>query len=133
MYAYLGWILMKSQKGQSLVEFALVLPLLVLLLFGIIDFARIFHVYLTMDHAGREAARAASIGNDDTTVRNTAVSDASSIGLTADKVGVTPTGTRTTGTNVSITINYPITFLTPVIGNIIGPLTLKDTTVMRVE
>ncbi|MDQ6600274.1 TadE/TadG family type IV pilus assembly protein [Bacillus salipaludis] len=124
---------MKSEKGQSLVEFALILPILVLLLFGIIDFARIFHVYLTMDHAGREAARAASIGKDDSTIKSTAVSDASSIGLTADKVGVTPSGTKTSGSNISITITYPITFLTPVIGNIVGPITLTDTTVMRVE
>ncbi|MFP5112714.1 TadE/TadG family type IV pilus assembly protein [Bacillaceae bacterium C204] len=124
---------MKSEKGQSLVEFALIVPLLIILLFGIIDFGRIFHVYLTIDHAGREAARAASIGKDDTTVINTAVNDAASIGLTAGRVGVSPSGSRASGTNVTITINYPIDFLTPVIGNIVGPITLTDTTVMRVE
>jgi Flp pilus assembly protein TadG len=129
----MGWILMKSQKGQSLVEFALVLPLLVLLLFGIIDFARIFHAYLTLDHAGREAARIASIGKNDTEVRQAAVDDAVSIGLTEGRVGVSPTGTRTSGTKVSITITYPIDFLTPVIGEIVGSITLSDTTVMRVE
>ncbi|CRK81535.1 TadE/TadG family type IV pilus assembly protein [Neobacillus massiliamazoniensis] len=123
---------MKSEKGQSLVEFALLLPVLVLLLFGIIDFGRIFHAYLTIDHAGREAARTASIGKDTTTIKNTAVSDASSIRLTADQVGVTP-GTLSSGSNVTITITYPINFLTPVIGNIVGPVTLKNTTVMRVE
>lgn len=124
---------MKSEKGQSLVEFALVIPLLIILLFGIVDFGRIFHAYLTMDHAGREAARAASIGKDDTTVKSTAVSDAVGIGLTADKVNITPGGTRISGSDISITITYPITFLTPVIGSIVGPITLKDTTVMRVE
>ncbi|MDN3019727.1 TadE/TadG family type IV pilus assembly protein [Paenibacillus sp. BSR1-1] len=123
---------MKSEKGQSLVEFALVVPLLILLLFGIIDFARIFHVYLTMDHAGREAARAASIGNDDTSIRTTAVNDAASIGLTADKVAIS-SGSRASGSNVTITITYPITFLTPVIGNIVGSITLTDSTTMRVE
>jgi Flp pilus assembly protein TadG len=129
----MGWILMKSQKGQSLVEFALVLPLLVLLLFGIIDFGRIFHAYLTLDHAGREAARIASIGKNDTDVRQAAVDDAISIGLTEGRVDVSPTGTRTSGTKVSITITYPIDFLTPVIGEIVGSITLSDTTVMRVE
>jgi Flp pilus assembly protein TadG len=123
---------MKSQKGQSLVEFALVFPILILLLFGIMDFGRIFHAYLTIDHAGREAARAASIGKDDTTVKNTAVNDATGIVLTVGQVGVTPTP-RTSGTDVTITITYPITFLTPVIGSIVGPITLEDTTVMRVE
>jgi Flp pilus assembly protein TadG len=128
----MGWILMKSEKGQSLVEFALVVPLLALLLFGIIDFGRIFHVYLTLDHAGREAARAASIGKDDTTVKSTAVNDATSIGLTSGRVDVSP-GTRTSGTDVTITITYPIDFLTPIIGDIVGSITLTDTTVMRVE
>lgn len=124
---------MKSESGQSLVEFALIVPLLILLLFGIIDFGRIFHAYLTIDHAGRESARAASIGKDDTQVTNTAVTDAVGIGLTADRVVVSPTGTRVSGNDVSITITYPITFLTPVIGSIVGPITLEDTTVMRVE
>lgn len=123
---------MKAQNGQSLVEFALVLPLLVFLLFGIMDFGRIFHAYLTIDHAGREAARAASVGKDDTSVKNTAVNDAAGIGLTVSRVGVTP-ATRTSGTDVTVTITYPITFLTPVIGSIVGPITLEDTTVMRVE
>jgi len=123
---------MNSQKGQSLVEFAMVLPLLVLLLFGITDFGRIFHAYLTIDHAGREAARVASIGKDNTTVKSTAVNDATGIDLTVGQVGVTP-ATRTSGTDVTVTITYPITFLTPVIGSIVGPITLEDTTVMRVE
>lgn len=124
---------MKSEEGQALVEFALIVPLLILLLFGIVDFGRIFHAYLTIDHAGREAARAASIGKDDTQVTSTAVSDAVGIGLTADRVVVSPTGTRVSGNDVSIKITYPITFLTPVIGTIVGPITLEDTTVMRVE
>lgn len=124
---------MKSESGQSLVEFALIVPILIILLFGIVDFGRIFHAYLTIDHAGREAARAASIGKDDTQVKSTAVTDAVGIGLTTDRVVISPTGTRVSGNDVSITITYPITFLTPVIGSMVGPITLEDTTVMRVE
>ncbi len=56
---------MKSQKGQAIVETALILPILLMLLFGITDFGRLFHAYLTLDHAGREAARAASVGTED--------------------------------------------------------------------
>ena len=124
---------MKSEKGQSLVEFALVLPVLILLLFGIIDFSRILHASLTMDHAGREAARAASIGKTDTEVNATAVNNASSISLPADKVVISPTGTKDSGSNVTITITYPVNFLTPVVGDLIRPLTFTNTTVMRVE
>lgn len=124
---------MRTQKGQSLVEFALILPLLLLILFGIMDFGRLFHVYLTIDHAGREAARSASIGQNDTVVKKTAVDDAVDIGLTVDKVVINPSGSRSSGNDVTITITYPITFLTPIVGSIVGPITIKDTTIMRVE
>jgi Flp pilus assembly protein TadG len=124
---------MKSEKGQSLVEFALVLPVLILILLAIVDFGRVYHVYLTIDHAGREAARAASIGKDDTNIKSTAVNYASSINLTTGQVSISPTGSRSSGVEATITITYPITFLTPMIGGIVGPLTLTDTTTMRVE
>jgi Flp pilus assembly protein TadG len=126
---------MKSEKGQSLVEFSLVLPILLLLLFGIVDLGRAFHVYLTMDHAGREAARAASIGKDDATIKNTAVHFGESIGIKFDQVGIDPEVTRTSGDEVEITIVYPFKFLTPIVNNIedLDPLTLTDKTTMRVE
>lgn len=47
----------RSQRGTAVVEMAVVLPLLVLLLFGIWTTARAYNVKNTMDHAVREAAR----------------------------------------------------------------------------
>jgi hypothetical protein len=47
----------KSEEGQAILEFALVFVFLVLVLFGIIDFARIFFAYATMSNAAREGAR----------------------------------------------------------------------------
>ncbi|MGG2025715.1 TadE/TadG family type IV pilus assembly protein [Gottfriedia sp. S16(2024)] len=123
---------MKSEKGQSLVEFALVVPVLILLLFGILDFGRVYYTYLTLDHAGREAARTASIGKDDATIKGVAISDAAGIKLTSDKITISP-GTRSSGDNVTVTITYPVDFLTPVIGQIVGTFNIKNTTVMRVE
>ncbi|WP_273834373.1 TadE/TadG family type IV pilus assembly protein [Guptibacillus sedimenti] len=124
---------MKSEKGQSMVEFALVLPILVMLLFGIIDFGRIFHTYLAIDHASREAARTASIGENDAAIVSTAVASASSIHLTAGQVAVSPGGTKSSGSDVTVTITYPISFLTPVVSNLTGPITLSSSTVMRME
>ncbi|MCA0172570.1 TadE family protein [Bacillus sp. RAR_GA_16] len=124
---------MRSEKGQSMVEFALVLPILVMLLFGIIDFGRIFHTYLAIDHASREAARAASVGENDATIISTAVKSASNISLGAGQIAVSPGGTKSSGSDVTVTITYPISFLTPVVSNLTGPITLKSSTVMRIE
>lgn len=48
-----------SQRSQALIEFALVSPVLLLLLFGIIDIGRAIFYYDTLNHAAREGARAA--------------------------------------------------------------------------
>ncbi|MFB0537574.1 MAG: TadE/TadG family type IV pilus assembly protein [Anaerolineae bacterium] len=53
---------MSKQKGQGLVEFALILPLLLMMFFGIVEFGRIFQAYVTVQHAAREAARYAVTG-----------------------------------------------------------------------
>ena len=52
---------MKKQKGQSLVEFALVLPLFLFLVFAIIYAGMLFHDYTTLSGIARSAAREAAI------------------------------------------------------------------------
>ncbi|MFQ5435684.1 MAG: TadE/TadG family type IV pilus assembly protein, partial [Anaerolineae bacterium] len=52
----------KFKMGQGLVEFALVIPVLLLILWGLIEFSRIFQGYLTVQHAAREGARYAVTG-----------------------------------------------------------------------
>jgi Flp pilus assembly protein TadG len=47
----------RGEEGQSLVEFALVLPLLLLLLLGIIQFGAVFNALITINAAAREGAR----------------------------------------------------------------------------
>jgi hypothetical protein len=51
----------RSSRGQSLVEFALVLPLLMILLLGVADFGRIFSAGITIEAATRNAAEAGAI------------------------------------------------------------------------
>jgi len=51
----------REERGSSLVEFALVAPLLLLLLIGIVDVARIVNAYVTVSHASREGALWASL------------------------------------------------------------------------
>ncbi|GGB43479.1 hypothetical protein GCM10011492_38090 [Flexivirga endophytica] len=53
----------RREHGASAVEFALVLPLLVLLIGGMVDFGRAFYTEVTLTNAAREGARSAMYGN----------------------------------------------------------------------
>ena len=60
----------EGQRGQALLEFALVIGFLLLVMFGIIDFARVFFGYATMSNGVREGARYAVVHpNDDAGIR----------------------------------------------------------------
>ena len=58
--------LFRRESGQSMVEFALVLPVLLLLLCGIVDFGWIYYNQITLNNAAREGARYAVIHYDPT-------------------------------------------------------------------
>ncbi len=53
---------LRAQRGQTMTEFALVLPLLTLLLFGVIQFGITFNNYITLTDAVRAGARKAAVG-----------------------------------------------------------------------
>jgi hypothetical protein len=55
----------KCDEGQALVEFALVALVFLTLVFGIIDFARLFESWVTVQHAARQGARYAVTGRSD--------------------------------------------------------------------
>lgn len=52
---------LKNENGASAIEFALVLPVLIMLLFSIFEFGIIYNNYLAITHAAREGARLAAV------------------------------------------------------------------------
>ncbi|MGC2424782.1 MAG: TadE/TadG family type IV pilus assembly protein [Nitrospirota bacterium] len=54
---------LRDKRGQTLVEFALILPLLFLMLFGLIELSVMFYVNLTMQNAVRQGARTSVVGS----------------------------------------------------------------------
>ena len=66
---------MRSQRSQSMVEFAIVAPLLLVLLFGIVDFGRVIYIYVTLNQAVNEGLRVA-IRNSPLLPTNTDVENA---------------------------------------------------------
>ena len=55
--------ILRCSRGQSLVEFSLILPILMILVFGILDFGLGLRSYISLSNAVREGARYASVGN----------------------------------------------------------------------
>ena len=64
-------------SGQGLVEFALVLPVLLLILVGLSEFARVFAIYSNLFNAAREGTRYAMVNGDDLTGILDAIADPS--------------------------------------------------------
>jgi Flp pilus assembly protein TadG len=53
----------REERGAAAAEFGLILPVLLLILFGIIEFGRMWNVRQTLTDAAREGARVAAVGN----------------------------------------------------------------------
>lgn len=74
-----------ARRGQTLVEFALTLPILLMLMFGVIEFARIFQAWITLQNAARTAARYAVTGQWDEDILAQAMGYTIPVGLTEEQ------------------------------------------------
>lgn len=127
------WNRLRNERGASAVEFAFIVPLLILLVLGIAEFGRGFQVQGTLSAAAREGVRLMALQNDPAAAKaavrtaapslNPAITDAQ-ITITPSSCPVTTTGTST----VKLTITYPMPYLTGFFGS---GITLTGTGVMR--
>lgn len=96
------------ERGSSAVEFALVLPVLVLVLFGIIDFGRLQFERINVTAAAYEGARASGYKLGDTAI--TAAINAASGGLSVSMSASTNRNCTTPGVSTTITVSRPTEF-----------------------
>jgi len=101
----------KREKGSAVVEFAVVLPILLAFLFGILEFGRVMMVCHTLNNAARVGARIAVLpGADNSTVLNAINSELNGSGLTMDDIQFSPSNIadadRDDPITVSVKINY---------------------------
>jgi Flp pilus assembly protein TadG len=98
-------------RGATAVEFALLLPMLLLVVFGIIDFGRALNAQITLTQAAREGARLAALGEVNVIPRT----QAAATGLSPVVVAVTacPIGAGATADAV-VNVSYSFSFITPV-------------------
>ena len=124
---------LRDEHGASAVEFAFIVPLLLVLVLGIAEFGHAFQVQGTLSAAAREGARVMALQNDPAAAR-AAVRDAAPTldpAVTDAQITVAPTAcppTSTATTNVRVTVDYPMPFLTDFFG---ARIDLTGTGVMR--
>lgn len=125
----------KNCKGQALVETALVLPIILLILLGIIDFGLMFNNYLMVSNASREGARTAAVGATDSEITTLVGDVADTLDASHLTVTITPSQAyRKKGDEVIVTVDYDYNMITPIISSIVpGPFHLSSKSVMRVE
>jgi Flp pilus assembly protein TadG len=115
-------------------EFALVLPILALLLFAVIQFGIVFNNYVTLTDATRAGARKAAVSRQDPN-RNSVVITAvksSATDLSSAKLAVPPpTSTWDPGADVTVTASYPYSI--SLLGLVVKSGNLTSTTTERVE
>jgi hypothetical protein len=129
----------KGEGGQSLVEFTLVLPIFLLVLFAIIDFGMAFNAWITVTNSAREGARVGSVrapsGDIEQRVRDTAGS------LGDDLTVIVTNAEGDPGDSVVVDVSYAYSLITPLAdimgmisgGSIGDTLNLSSTADMRLE
>jgi Flp pilus assembly protein TadG len=135
----------EKEKGAVAVEFALVLPIFLVLVFGIFEFGRAFNIQVSLSEAARESARYAAVHSSDAgfsvgAAQDAGVTAAPSVALTAANVEIayrdlngSAASSCASGVNVVSTISFPTGFLTG-LEQLIGaskPFTVTGKGVMR--
>lgn len=130
----------KNEKGQAMVEFALILPILLMLIGGIMDFGWVFSNILIANNASREAARYAAIHKYDTDYTDIAVinqakaripdfieSKINADGITLEEVTIN--GDKA----IKFTVKWNIDVFMPFYSRLINPFNVVGETVMKIE
>jgi hypothetical protein len=133
-------------RGQALVEFSLVIPLVLLLIFALIDFGRLVYIQNAMSQAAREGARYGSVqarsGTDVPAIVAWTESRLPGLeGATATVSCIRP-GTLVPqcrqGDTLEVVLSYDVEMITPVIGQVmaaagLNPIGLESTSQVLVN
>lgn len=107
----------KKEKGQSLIEIALLLPLLMMMLLGLLDFGRVYYVMVSLNDAAQEGAAYAASNPEDFAGISQRAAGASSGLVTIRQedvmISIDSPNPRA-GDPIIVTVYYEFTFYTPV-------------------
>jgi Flp pilus assembly protein TadG len=116
-----------SERGAVAVEFALLAPVLILLLLGIMEFGRAYNTQITLSSAAREGVRVMAINNNAATARTAVKTAAAGLqpALADANIIISPTNC-TTGAQMTVRITYTL----PTMTGIAGPFPMEGKGVM---
>lgn len=115
-----------SERGTALLEAAIIMPLVIMLIFGLVAFGRAYNAKITATHAAREGVRVLAVTGDNTAAETAAENAAA--GLDAAQLTVTSTAC-TPGDPTTLTVNYVFSYQIPVFGD--RTVNISETGVMR--
>lgn len=133
-----------SERGAAAVEFALILPVLIMMIFGMVDMGMAINAQAVVGNAAREGARAASFSAANTAAAATVATSASSsligtpptITITCQTVGtatVIACSAASPGDSVVVKVSYTYKWITPGVLGLPGQSTIVSTSQMRIE
>lgn len=124
----------REEKGQALAEVALVLPVLILLLFAIIEFGRVFSAHLTVVAASREGARYGVVGATDAQIVEHVKESAAALDTSLLEVSIDPPAPRLAGDTLKVEVEYPVSLVLPLPDVLLpNPVWVHGETAMQVE
>lgn len=94
----------RRDRGQALVEFAIVMPIIALAVFGLLDLGRAIYTYNTLAQSARQGSRTAMVDQVEGTIKDQAIAFGATLGLTTSDVDVcfkTATSTLTSCTTTA--------------------------------
>jgi len=121
--------LLQRTEGATAVECAIVLPFMLLLICGIMDFGNLYYQSHNVNEAAREGARVAAVGGTSQEVSTAVKNFGNQLQLSMNP------STPVSGQPVTVTVTESVSIITPFISNFFpsNPVTVMGTTIMRVE
>ncbi|GGG71229.1 hypothetical protein GCM10011374_39880 [Kocuria dechangensis] len=107
----------RSERGAAAVEFALILPFLLLIIMGVIEFGRGYNAQISLTHAARETARTMAVSNNWSTAVNTGRLAAPTLNLDVTDFKAAPSAPPASpacvaGSMITVTIEYELDTIT---------------------
>jgi Flp pilus assembly protein TadG len=127
--------LRRAERGQAVVEFALIVPILLLIVMGILDFGRVFYTYEALANAAREGARFCALHPGDANGTKARVAGELGGRVTPDLAATScpSASTVAAGDPVSVSASATVDLITPLMGSLVGdPVTITASATMSV-